>query len=171
MRRLRYALLLLLGFASLASGQWVEGARLGIQAGNSKGPIVIFLTTVTPTASWVPFNMTPGYWYDIDVTKLGVPADAIGVFVSGLLIITHGSTQDQVNLTAAFRSPGDTLACGNYQLQTLDPWAGGGQRTNAATWVPVKNGRFQFCWNTNQVQQYPVGSAVGINLSLQAYLR
>ena len=100
-----------------------------------------------------------------------MPTGVKSVFLTGLIIITHGTTAATCDLTFAVRAPGDTLAAGNYICQTVEAHVGGGQRSGCSTWAPVVNDEIEFQWNRNTFTAYPAGCAYGINLSAQAYIQ
>jgi hypothetical protein len=150
---------------ALAQYEWVEGSIFGLRTGNTKKPSAIFVN------SYTGHGPAAGQWVTVDLTEHGIPIDTKGVFLSGLLIISHGSTGGTCDLTLALRAPGDKLDYGNYIGQVIDVWAAGGQRSTFATWVPVIEGKFEYQWNRNTWGQWPKECAYGINLSLQAYMR
>lgn len=152
---------------------WVEGALLGVRDNNSKRPVAIFMNTVAPASSWVPRYMQPNYWHTLDLTNDPwlVPLDAKAIFLSGIMIISHGTDQGTADTWATFRAPGDDLPHDSYQIQAIEADVSAGQRSTCALWVPVKEGKVEFYWHHNQTSSYPQGSAVGMNLSLQAYIR
>jgi hypothetical protein len=139
---------------------------LHVRTGNTKQPTVIFVNTANPVGSYPAADM----WHTIDIGKFGVPCTATAVFLSGILLITHGPAQEIAEIRGTFRAPGDQLHHDSYQIQVIEPWIGGGQRSGAALWVPLANGKFEFYWHTNLAGFWPKHSAVGMNLSLQAYV-
>jgi hypothetical protein len=149
------------------SAMWVEGSVLGVTATNAKGPVLIFVDSMSAESLAA---YPPNSWTTIDWSAY-LPLDTKAIFLAGILIITHGNTQDLSNLMLHFRAPGDTADGGNYHGQASEVWIGGGKRQNYATWVPVIDGKFEFFWNATVLGTYPEWSAFGINLSLQAYLR
>lgn len=157
--------LLLLCFPMLAAADWVEGSIAGVRNDNSKAPIAVFVNSYTPAGPGA------GQWVSIDTAPMGIPADAKAVFLSGVLIITHGTTQQTCDLQVSLRAPGDQLNAGNYIGQTIEASVGNGMRSNMSSWVPVKNGHFEFWWYRSTYGQWPSECAYGINLSLQQYIR
>lgn len=143
----------------------IECSICGVRNDNSKTPNCIFVNTYTGTGP------APGVWHEIDVTLLGVPEDAKAVFLSGILIITHGTTVETGNLTVSLRRYGDTLNPGNYIGQSIECAVGSGQRSNMSSWVPLNGGRFEFQWNRGTQGQWPEHCSYGINLALQQYVR
>jgi hypothetical protein len=106
------------------------------------GPTVVF---AGDTTSGAPPHYAPDVWHTIDLKPLGVTADAKFAEITGFLIITDlGSEID--NLTATFRPPGSTLNEGNYQMQAISVWSGGGERQVQSVTVALVNGCFEFYW-------------------------
>ena len=151
--------------ASTANAGWVEGTVQGVRDDNSKSPIAIFVNT------YAGIGVANGVWTRVKVADWGIPADAKSVFLAGLLIITHGTTAQTCNITITFRAPDNTLTAGNYIGQTIEAATGGGQRSNMATWTPVKNGEIEFLWQRGTTGQWPTECAYAINLSAQSYVR
>lgn len=160
-----FAILALSLMAFAAHAGWVEGSVTGVRDDNSKAPIAIFVNTYTNTGP------TEAVWNRLSLASLGVPSDAKGVFLSGILIITHGTTVQTCDLTISFRAPGDTIDAGNYIGQTIEAAVGSGQRSNMSTWAPARNGEIEFYWKRNTPGQWPTECSYGINLSAQAYVR
>ena len=119
------------------------------------------------------WGLQAGSWHLTDLTPYGVPTDAKFAFLSGMLVISHGTTQETANVTITFRIPGDTTADQiQYLGQTLEAETGGGQRSNAAMWVPVKDGKIEWLYTTAPIPAlYPVYSAYAVNFTLQCWGR
>lgn len=156
-------ILSLITFTSHAG--WVENSTIGVRDDNSKAPIAIFVNTYTNTGP------PEAVWNRISLSSLGIPPDASGVFLSGILIITHGTTIQTCDLTISFRAPGDTIDAGNYIGQTIEASVGSGQRSNMSTWAPARNGEIEFYWKRNTTGQWPTECSYGMNLSAQSYVR
>lgn len=152
-----------LGFAQAIP--WAKSSEFYTNPDNSKGPIAVFINSQTPAGP------AAGQWVQIDLKPYGVAADAKAAFLSGLLIITHGTSQQSCDAYVALRAPGSTLAAGNYIGQVVEAHVGGGQRSGMASWVPLSNGVFEFQWNRNTFGLWPAECAYGINLSLQAWTK
>lgn len=91
------------------------------------------------------------------------PVNAVGVGLSGTLIITHGTTQETANLRVSFR-PSSTDTWYGYRGQTIEAHVGGGQRSNHSIVVPMKNRTFQMLLEGAEGKpQWPTYSAYGIN--------
>lgn len=146
---------------------WTEYTHIGVTDDNSKHPTAVFVNSYTGVGP------AAGVWTAIDLTQYGVPADAKSAFLSGLLIITGGSTPQNPDLHLALRAPGSVLSSADYLGQAVAVGAGDGIRSGFASWVPLVNGQFEMQWNRvdGTTAQWPVGAAYGINLSLQAYVR
>lgn len=163
MKTLLFALLL--GFSIASSAGWVEGTVVGVRDDNSKAPLGVFFSTYPSTGH------ATGVWHTIDVTSKGVPVEAKSIFLSGILIITHGINSQQCDLTVSLRAPGDTLNAGNYIGQTFEASIGNGMRSNMSSRVPLVNGQFEIQWNYSGNGQWPNYCSYGVNLSIQDYVR
>jgi hypothetical protein len=156
-----------LGHPLVAGVGWTESHAIGVRTDNTSANEAFFVQTFT-----APAGPAAGVWHTMDVTDLGIPADVQNIFLSGFLIITHGSTAETCNLTVAMRAKGDDLLPGNYICQTIESSVSGGQRTNCSTWVPVRQGQWEIQWNRAPVTgDYPTHCAFGINFHAQAYVR
>lgn len=164
MNKMRYiAPFFIFLMSSIATAGWVSGT-MHVRDDNAKTPIAIFVNSNTP------YGPMAGSWIDLDVTQFQVPATAKSVFLSGILIITHGTTAAYCDMSLLFRAPGDLIDAGNYIAQVFEPWIGGGQRSTMASWAPVKNGKTQFQWNRSTQGFWPDYCSYGINLTAQAYV-
>lgn len=120
---------------------WNESNRIYNHDQHS-GPTVVFSGDAT---SGAPPHYAPGTWHTIDLKPLGVSADAKFAEINGFLIITDAGSEID-NLTATFRPPGSTLNEGNYQMQAISVWSGGGERQVQSVTVALVNGCFEFYW-------------------------
>lgn len=179
MRRMALAVLMFLATCALA---WNEGVVFGAPSDDAKRPIGLFvrydgIATVPnisiPAGQWVTIDLADGpAWCvrgDCTTYQPRLPEDVKAIFLSGLLIITYPSASPVgvCDLWANFRAPGSDLAGGSYQIQTIEASGGGGQRSNAAVWVPVVDRKFEVFW---QYTRAPLCPSL-INLSIQAYIR
>lgn len=111
-------------------------------------------------------------WHTVDLTAFGVAEDAKVAFLSGVLIITHGTTEELANLTVTLRAHGDNnSSCSKYLGQVIETSIASGQRSTFSTMVPLNAGKFDFCYRISTTGNYPDHSAYAINLSLQAWGR
>lgn len=118
------------------------------------------------------YGNPPDQWHTVDLTPFGVAPDATFAFLAGILIITHGTAQEVAEVRVTFRRPGDDDAdISKYIGQTIEGNVGGGQRSNMATWVPLKAGKFEYSYHMNTGGVWPANSSCGINLSVQAWGR
>ena len=178
------ALLLLIAFPAAAG--WVEGSVIGVRDDNSKKPTALYLSTTMQandgvtvpmcqdgqSGRWCQPAIPSDVWVQVDVTGLGVPVAAKSVFLSGLLIISHGFSQEVCGVWVAFRAPGDDLNPLNYVLQVVEAAVGSGQRSNAAIWAPLKNGKYEVYWHRQGFPgDWPTYCSLSVNMSLQAYIR
>lgn len=158
-------LLIILSIPSLAFAQWQEASTIGVQVGNSKGPVGIYFN------SYAAPQINAGVWHVVDVSEFGVPASAKAVMLSGILIITHGTTEQTCDMTISLRAYSDSLDAGNYMGQVVETKVGSGQRSGFSSWTPVNAGRFEWQWRRSTQGQWPSQCAYGGNLSLQAYIK
>lgn len=107
----------------------------------------------------------------VDLTPFGVATDAKVAWLSGVLIITHGTTAEDADIHVTFAANGSTIDCSRYIGQTVEGNLGGGQRSNISVMVPLNEGKFQFCYSLSTSGAWPTNSSYGINLSLQAWGR
>ena len=150
---------------------WSEGTFItGYRDDNSRpwNLGLIFFNTYTG-AGMTQFPVDT--WVTVDCVPFGVPADAVAVFLCGLMVITHGTTAETADLQVTFRAPGDTVASNQYIGQTIEASVGNGQRSNLATWVPLVDGKFQMYWHKSTPGTWPTNSSYTINLFPQQYLR
>lgn len=148
----------------LTAATWTEGTIIGVPTDNPKRPVVVFANSYTGEGP------SAGQWATIDVSE-HVPQDTKAVFLSGILILTHGTTAETCNLTTTFRAPGSTHPASDYNGQAVEGAIGNGIRSTMSLWAPVVDGKFEFQWNRNTGGNWPAHCAYGVNLSLQAYAR
>lgn len=154
-------------FQSFAfANTWTETGITGYNPKNSKSPVAVFVN------SYPAVNYEAGTWHRTNMAQFGIPPDVKWVMLTGILIITHGVTPQQCDLTIAFRAPGDNLDAANYIGQTVEASTGNGQRSNMTTIAPVVDGEIEWQWRATMPQStWPSHCSYGINLSLQAYGR
>lgn len=112
-----------------------------------------------------------GVWHMVDLVPYGVSPDAKVAFLSGMLLITHGTTPELADLKVVFKRPSDSTGCEKYMGQVIETDVNGGQRSGFASWVPLEDGLFVYCYTVTTPGGYPEHSSYGINLSLQAWGR
>lgn len=163
------ALLLIAGLAQAQIGtnttmRTVEGSILGVpEDGPGQFRPVIFLRSDDPASP-------SGVWMVGDVSSI-TPPDAKAVRLDGLLVITHGATQEICDLTVAFRRLGSDYDPA-YVMQTIDVFTGSGQRSTAGTWIALDaSRRFEYRWTHSTTGQWPAACAYLVNLRMTAYLR
>jgi len=147
---------------------WLEGTVLGVtkRSPTQSDPIVFLNTYTGQGVDQFPDNQ----WVTVDVSQI-VPEKSVAVFLSGLLLITHGTSVETADLKVYFRADGDNEDY-KYDWQTVEASTANGQRSTMAVWVPLSADRkFQFKWQRSTSGQYPDHSAYGVNLVLNAYLR
>jgi len=159
-------LALLFSFILSAQASWTEGTTVGVRTDGTTLVNAIFINSYTGSGP------AAGSWNVVDATSFGIPSDAKSIFLSGILIITHGSTSQTCDISIAFRAYGNTTqTAGNYIGQSVEAHIGGGQRSTMSTFVPLNEGKFEFIWNRNTTGQWPSECAYGINLSAQSYIK
>lgn len=113
----------------------------------------------------------------VDLTQppYNLPTDAKVAFLSGMLIITHGTSSETADIHVTVGADGDpNFECNaqtRYLGQTIEASVGNGQRSNAAFWTPLTNGKFKFCYWVATPGSWPTNSAYGLNFSLQMWGR
>lgn len=107
----------------------------------------------------------------VDLVPFGVSADAKVAWLGGILIITHGTTNEVADMLMTFAADGDTIDCTKYIGQSAEAYIGGGQRQTMFVAVPLNAGKFQFCYSVATPGAWPTNSSYGINLSLQGWGR
>lgn len=114
----------------------------------------------------------PDMWCTADLTVWGVPADAKYAMLTGILLISHGASEQSADIRVTFRKPGDATAdCQKYLGQAANNRPGGGARSGMATWVPLAGGKTEYCFEFTGPLGWPTWSSYGINLSVQAWAR
>ena len=158
---------LLGAFATEQQQNWVESRVIGTHAGNSKGPIAVYIGAYFPLwddSQAIPYPMAQGQFNTI---TLPVPTDTNAVLLQGMLVITHPRTFSlPCVLSAAFRAPGDALPINNPQIYTTATFESGGVRAPATIVAAVRNGQTEMAYTIS-----PPGCQSLINLSLAAYFR
>lgn len=114
-----------------------------------------------------------GTWATVDLSASpwSIPENAVAAQLSGILVITQGTKVEIADLGVIFRAPGSTtVKCDtdNYMGQAVEASVGNGIRSGMATWVPVVDGKIEYCWYRSTPGTYPANSAYAVNLSIQA---
>lgn len=164
---------------------WTEGSIVGFPTGGPASHMIspIFINTATGSGmTQYPDSGLPGSdgpWRKVDLSAV-VPEGTKAVFLSGLLIITHGTNPGTADLAVGFRKTGFQLTpnpTGDpdnhaYVLQVCDAFPGGGQRSSAAVWVALDENRcFEFRWQRTLPGAWPSNPAYGINLRVTSYIK
>lgn len=110
----------------------------------------------------------PGVWRRVDLSRL-VPADAVAVLLTSMIIITHGTGEETADLTLGFRRAGSTVD--NYTAQTCCTRVGDGSRTSYSVAVPLGAARdFEMKWTrTPAPANWPAWSSYGLNIRVAGY--
>lgn len=67
-------------------------------------------------------------WTRVDLKRIGCPAAARFVTVHPLMVITHGTVPDDVDIEIAYRKPGTIDNSNHWDTQATEGNIGGGQR-------------------------------------------
>ena len=162
MKKQAILLMILMGLTNnVFAGGWTGGHMYVRKQGS-----VTAVFSNTYTGAGLAWNT----WQTVDVTSLGIPAKAKSVQLTGLLIITHGTTEQACDLTVSIRPAGSNGSANNYVGQAVEAHVGGGQRTNLTTWAPLVRGKFEIFLGRNTHGQWPLECSYGVNLNAQAFV-
>lgn len=136
----------------------------------------ILVPNFGPASQLLPvfFNTPPALgpavntWTTADISDYVAP-NTVAIHLTGLLLLTHGTTAETADLRLHFRrdsSQGDR----NYIHQVVETSTTGGQRSPMACWIPLTDAKtFDWKWNTQHPPgTYPAFSAYGANLQIDA---
>ena len=126
-------------------------------------PRAVFFNTYTGVGGG------PDIWHTVDMSSY-VSEACTAIHLSGILIITHGTTAETADLRLWLTN--DTNTTKSYVGQTIEAAVGGGQRSNMACWVKLDaNKKFYYKYKmTNPGTTWPTYSSYGANLSMDAYV-
>jgi hypothetical protein len=160
---------------------WQTATKILIPVKSPGEHNAIFLNTVANIfqACSIKGKMpSPNVWQHLDLTPLGVPANALAVDVRGFLIITDGAQTGAADLAVAFQAPGAGTNPANYHMQTIGIGSTGGSRAIESSIVPCINGAIEWAWLRGDnyknefpaaaIPAYPTGAGYALNLSTQA---
>lgn len=129
------------------------------------------------------YGLQPGTWTEIDARPWfdsTFETNGLGVFVSGIVIITGANSSETADIHVTFARPSDTgVPCG-----TIDQYGAayifqaalsgvGGVRSNAAAMIPVEGGKFKACyWVSTSGNYYdtPPHASYGLNFTPQYWV-
>lgn len=97
----------------------------------------------------------------IDASSIA-PENAVGVSLSGILIITKGTMKETCDLTVWFR-PSPEHKWGAYRGQAIEATPGAGQRSNHSITIPMVDRKFQVWIDPAGRPSWPTGCAYGVN--------
>lgn len=130
----------------------------------------------SPALHTVIFCSSPGgyvaglsEWTVVDVSAL-VPPGTKAVFLTGMLIITHGSTAEVGDLHLYLRKHGSQIEP-VYTGQVVEACVSGGSRSMYADWVTLNDGKFEYKWTRKTQGEWPGNCSYGINMKVVAYVR
>ncbi len=141
---------------------WLEVDKILVpKFGPASGLLPVFFNT--------PPNLGPlvNTWTTVDISSY-IAQNTVAIHLTGLLLITHGTTVETADLRLHFRR--DSSQKGNYIHQVVETSVTGGQRSTMACWVPLtENKTFDWKWETQfPLSTYPSFSAYGANLQIDA---
>ena len=151
---------------SFDESKWVSGNKIYVVGNSPSERTDLFFNAYTGDG---PPEKT---WHKVDVSDLVHP-DTKAVHLTGILIITRGTTSEVANLRIYFRKNNDydPTIPGRYKHQAIEASSGGGQRSTMSTWVPLNDDlTFEYRWEGDQKGSYPTYSAYGANLVIDAFL-
>lgn len=113
----------------------------------------------------------PNVYNTVDMSAY-VPEGTKAIHMTGIMIITHGSTPETADLSLFLRT-NQNVDNPNYAWQCIEAHLGGGQRSTMATWVALDENRcFQYKYTvTNPNATYPLYSAYAVNTRMDAYAK
>lgn len=136
-----------------------------LPVGSDEGPQATICVDAPACTKWTSAPVT------IDFRPFGVAEDGKVAFLTGILVITHGSTVETADIHVTFAAAGSPIDCTKYIGQTVEADVGGGQRSNMSTLAPLTDGQTQMCYYLNTPGRWPTNSSYAINLSIQAWGR
>ena len=157
----------LLSLMSPVFAEWVSGSVKVYAPSPSDAPMGVFFNSYTGAGAAV------NTWTTVDLSDV-VPDNTIAVYLTGILIITHGTKQETADMHMFFRQDQSYDPKGRYTHQVIEASSRNGQRSTMGVWVALDaNKRFQYKWETGPESiygQYPAYSAYGANLLVNAVL-
>lgn len=133
----------------------IAAAALSIALAGWPAPTAAFANSATGA------GLRFGQANTVDLSAIA-PRNAVAAALSGLLIISHGSAQESCDLRVWFR-PDPGARWGDYRGQTVETQSGGGQRSNHAVVVPLRERTFQIWIDPVAQVPWPTGCAYGVN--------
>ena len=170
---------------------WRKATEIYFNSGPPRQPVGVgYLSTCwSAGGACVNFGPPPQTWHVVDLTKCTarapwcLPSDAAFAFVSAIMVQTSGNRSEGAGFGIVVRRPGDSaVTCDshNYIGQTFlnaygPPLGLYNNRAEFSTWVPLTEGKFEYCWRkTSTAETFPMhpnGATYAINMSLQAWAR
>lgn len=141
---------------------WIECNKIFVPDDSPAGHTAVFFNTYTHVGA------SPNVWTTVDASTI-VPTTAKAIHLTGLIIISHGTTAETADIHLHLRT--DQTKEPNYIHQCIETAVGGGQRCTMSCWVALDaNHSFQYkYWITNPNGNWPSYSAYAVNLSVDAY--
>ena len=144
---------------------WIEGTKIHIiSPSNNVAPQAVFFNSYTGVGAM------HDVWTNVNLNNV-IPQDAIAIHVIGILLITHGLTNEIADLNICFKNNESSNNCNNYHHQVIEAQIGGGQRSTMSAWIALDNNKsFQYKWKVKKLSQWPEYSAYGANLVIDSYI-
>lgn len=164
--RYAIALLLLLAFVASVSAAQFQKVDWYVSDRSYDEPSTVFFNSYTGVG-----DLATNVWHEVDLHELhGIPRTAVSAMISGILIITQGTTLATAGMTLAFRKSGDTsVNCNMIIAQAIEGPGNGGIRSTMSAFIPLIDGKFEWCWTRQTTLQWPSSAAYGLNLHMQGY--
>lgn len=129
------------------------------------------------------YGIQPNTWTIIDARPWFDPTfatNAVGLFVSGIVIITAPNANETSDIRVTFARPSDpTTACGTidtygaaYIFQAAQGGIGG-VRSTASAMIPIESGQFKMCYTVSTPGNYydtPPHASYGLNFTPQYWV-
>lgn len=159
-------------WANAEAATWFEGTRIGVRMHDAYDSEPGAFPLVFANSYSYPQINPAGQWHRVEVASAGIPDDVQSVFVTGRLVITHGTNPETCDLTVAFRAPGAWwVGGGDFLGQAVEAQVGAGIRSTFALFVPVREGAFEWQWGRSTGGSWSRNCAYGVFLYPQAYVR
>jgi hypothetical protein len=162
---MKWILILLFISCSATAMTWVTGSSIQVVSPSpSEGERVVFFNSYTKNGPKI------NVWETVDLSGL-VPDNTTAAHLTGVLIISHGSSQETADMRLYFRCDSDYDPTGTYKHQVVEASVLNGQRSTMSTWVCLNDLKFEYKWETGSpLGEYPEKSAYGANLAIDAII-
>lgn len=149
--------------------KWLKLDKFHIPAEAPTQYEVLWFNSYAPGTERPSGLLEHGVWHVIDLSHL-LPATARAVYLSGQLIVTHGSLSETANMRVWYRKHGVDGYDDQWDYFHQCVEVVHGQRSPAGVWIPLSDDqKFEVCWNRSNTYQYPTYSAYGIRMFIGAW--